>query len=123
MLQVSKCQMVKVETLQSMVFFWMSPSTAKALWLQLKQFKGYCGRPECKEKGEQHIIGICKGGKERQCHIYPYNASFPDFHCLARSHSEVRKQALQALQNRKNGMKSVSLHLHLILTALNSIEL
>ena len=27
MLQVSKCQMVKVETLQSMVFFWMSPST------------------------------------------------------------------------------------------------
>ena len=72
-------------------------SPAKALWLQLKQFNGYCGRPKCKEKGEQHIIGIGKGGKKRQCHIYPYNASFPDGHCQARSHSEVRKQALQAL--------------------------
>ena len=76
-------------------------STAKALWLQLKQFNGYCGRPKCKEKGKQHINGNRKGGKKRQCHIYPYNASFPDGHCQARSHSEVRKQALQALQNRK----------------------
>jgi hypothetical protein len=66
-------------------------SPAKALWLQLKQFNGYCGLPKCKEKGEQHIIGIDKVGKKRQCHIYPYNASFPDGHCQARSHSEVRK--------------------------------
>lgn len=83
-------------------------SPAKALWLQLKQFNGYYGCPKCKERGEQHIIGIGKGGKKRQCHIYPYNTSFQDGHCPMRSHDEVRKQALEALQNRKNGMKSVS---------------
>ena len=82
-------------------------SPAKALWLQMKQFNGYYGCPKCKEKGRQHVIGIDKGGRKRQCHIYPYNQGFPSGHCEERHHHEVKKQALQALKNRMNGMKSV----------------
>ena len=86
-------------------------SPAKALWLQLKQFNGYGGCPKCKERGEQHIIDLGKGGKKRQCYIYPHNTGFQDGHCSMRSHDEVKEQALEALQNRKNGMNSVSSYL------------
>lgn len=82
-------------------------SPAKALWLQMKQFNGYFGCPKCKERGQQHVIGIGKGGRKRQCHIYPYNGTFSSGHCEERCHSQVKKQALQALKNRRDGMKSV----------------
>ena len=74
----------------------------------MKQFNGYFGCSKCKEKGQQHVIGIGKGGRKKQCHIYPYNRNFSDGHCEVRCHGEVKEQALQALRNRKDGLKSVS---------------
>lgn len=80
---------------------------AKALWLQMKQFNGYSGCSKCKEKGCQHVIGIGKKGRNRQCHIYPYNSSSSSGHGEVRSHDEVKQQALQVLRKKKDGAKSV----------------
>ena len=83
-------------------------SPAKALWLQMKQFNGYCGCSKCKEKGCQHVIGIGKKGRNIQCHIYPYNASSSSGHGEVRRHNEVKEQAIQVLQRKKEGAKTVS---------------
>ena len=85
-------------------------SPAKALWLQLKQFNGYSGCSKCKEKGCQHVIGIGKKGRNRQCHIYPYNASSSSGHGEVRRHNEVKKQAIQVLRKKKEGAKTVRKH-------------
>ena len=82
-------------------------SPAKALWLQIKQFNGYFGCPKCKERGQQFVIGIGKNGRKKQCHIYPYNEDYHEGHCEVRQHDEVKEQALQALRNRRSGVKSV----------------
>ena len=71
-------------------------SPAKALWLQMKQYNGYFGRSKCKEKGCQHVIGVGKKGRNRQCHIYPYNTSLATGHGEVRRHDEVKQQALLA---------------------------
>lgn len=89
-------------------------SPAKALWLQMKQFNGYCGCSKCKEKGCQHVIGIEKKGRNRQCHIYPYNASSSSGHGEVRRHGKVRRhdqfkeQAIQVMRKKKEGAKTVS---------------
>jgi len=80
---------------------------AKSLWLQSKQFNGYFGCPKCKEKGCQHIIGTGKKGRNRQCHIYPYNDSSSSGHADIRMHDEVKQQALKVLRRRKDGAKLV----------------
>ena len=85
-------------------------SPAKALWLQMKQFNGYSGSSKCKEKGCQHVIGIGKKGRNRQCHIYPYNASSSSGHGEVRRHNEVKKQAIQVLRRKKEGAKTVRKH-------------
>ena len=82
-------------------------SPAKALWLQFKQFKVYFGCSKCKEKGCQHVIGIGKKGRNRQCHIYPYSTSSHSSHGEIRKHDEVKQQALQVLKMKKDGAKSV----------------
>lgn len=82
-------------------------SPAKALWLQMKQFNGYFGCSKCKEKGCQHVIGVGKKGRNRQCHIYPYNTSSVTGHGEVRRHDEVKQQALQVLGRKKEGAKSV----------------
>lgn len=82
-------------------------SPAKSLWLQIKQFNGYFGCPKCKERGCQHIIGIGKKGRNRQCHIYPYNHTSSNGYGEVRTHVEVKQQALQVLRRRKNGVKTV----------------
>lgn len=81
-------------------------SPAKSLWLQIKQFNGYFGCPKCKERGCQHIIGIGKKGRNRQCHIYPYNHTSSNGYGEVRTHVEVKQQALQVLRRRKNGVKT-----------------
>ena len=81
---------------------------AKALWLQMKQFNGYFGCSKCKEKGCQHVIGIGKKGRKRQCHVYPYDASSPTGHGANRNHEEVKQQARKVLLQRKKGARSVS---------------
>lgn len=83
-------------------------SPAKALWLQMKQFNGYFGCSKCKEKGCQHVIGIGKKGRNRQCHIYPYNASSSSGHGEVRRHNEVKEQAIQVLRRKREGAKTVS---------------
>ena len=82
-------------------------SPAKALWLQFKQFNGYFGCSKCKEKGCQHVIGIGKKGRIRQCHIYPYSTSSHSGHGEIRKHDEVKQQALQVLKMKKDGAKLV----------------
>ena len=79
-------------------------SPAKPLWLQIKQYNGYFGCSKCKEEGCQHIIGIGKKGRNRQCHIYPYNSSSYSGHGEVRRHTEVKQQVLR---RKKNGAKSV----------------
>lgn len=81
-------------------------SPAKALWLQMKQFNGYSGCSKCKEKGCQHVIGIGRKGRNRQCHIYPYNASSSSGHGEVRRHNEVKEQAIQVLKRKKEGAKT-----------------
>lgn len=81
-------------------------SPAKALWLQMKQFNGYFGCSKCKEKGCQHVIGIGKKGRNRQCHIYPYNSSSSSGHGEVRRHNEVKEQAIQVLRRKKEGAKT-----------------
>ena len=77
-------------------------SPGKALWLQMKQFNGYLGCSKCKEKGCQHVIGIGKKGRNRQCHIYPYNAS------SSSGHGQVKEQAIQVLRRKREGAKTAS---------------
>ena len=76
-------------------------SPAKTLWLQMKQFNGYSGCSKCKEKGCQHVIGIGKKGRNRQCHIYPYNASSSSGQGEVQRHNEVKKQAIQSSRGRR----------------------
>lgn len=98
-------------------------SPAKALWLQMKQFNGYSGCSKCKEKGCQHVIGIGKKGRNRQCHIYPYNTSSPSGHAEIRKHDEVKEQALQVLRRKKDGAKSVCKLLQIVFESMTNIVL
>ena len=77
---------------------------AKALQLQMKQFR--CSK--CKDKGCQDLIGIGKKGRQRYCHIYPYNTSSSNGHGEVGRHNEIKELALQVLRRKKNGAKSVS---------------
>ena len=83
-------------------------SPGKALWLQMKQFNGYLGCSKCKEKGCQHVIGIGKKGRNRQCHIHPYNASSSSGHGEVRRHNEVKEPTIQVLRRKNDGVKTIT---------------
>ena len=81
-------------------------SPANAFWLQMKLYNGYFGCSKCKEKGCQHVIGVGKEGRNRQCHIYPYTSSATG-HGEVRRHDEVKQQDLEVFSRIKEGAQLV----------------
>ncbi|XP_020905918.1 uncharacterized protein LOC110244095 [Exaiptasia diaphana] len=83
---------------------------ARCMWQAIKQFNGYNGCGKCKEPGEQLDLGAGKGNRRRSCHVYPFNKDFAATtgHVGLRSHEEVKRQACQALRERRSGKKKVS---------------
>ena len=79
----------------------------------IKQFNGYCGCGRCKETGEHLDLGPGKKNSRRGCHVYPFNKAFASTtgHVGIRKHDEVKEQALEALKQRSQGKKNVSLTL------------
>ena len=63
---------------------------------------------KCKEKGCHHVIGIGKKGRNRQCHIHPYNASSSSGHGEVRRHNEVKEPTIQVLRRKNDGVKTIS---------------
>ena len=63
---------------------------------------------KCKEKGCHHVIGIGKKGRNRQCHIHPYNASSSSGHGEVRRHNEVKELTIQVLRRKNDGVKTIS---------------
>ena len=86
---------------------------ARAMWQAIKQFNGYCGCGRCKETGEHLDLGPGKKNSRCGCHVYPFNKAFASTtgHMGVRKHDEVKEQALEALKQRSQGKKNVSLTL------------
>ena len=87
---------------------------ARAMWQAIKQFNGYCGCGHCKETGDNLDLGPGKKNSRRRCHVYPFNKAFAATTGRAgvRKHAEVKEQALEALRQRGQGKRDVSVILH-----------
>ena len=83
---------------------------ARVMWRAMKQFNGYFGCGRCKEPGQHLDIGPGKKNSRRGCHVYPFNKAIAGTagHAGTRKHEEVKKQALDALQQKSQGKRNVS---------------
>lgn len=99
-------------TIKAMFLEMTVDAPARAMWQAIKQFNGYSGCGHCKETGEHLDLGPGKKNSRRGCHVYPFNKDFAATtgHAGIRNHEEVKEQALEALKQRSQGKRNVSIN-------------
>lgn len=106
-------QMTNSVTIRAIFLDMTVDAPARAMWQAIKQFNGYRGCGRCKETGKHLDLGPGRKNSRRGCHVYPFNKAFASTtgHVGIRKDDEVKEQALEALRQRSQGKKNVSLTL------------